>query len=83
MSKLKITKKPFSETKYYNGTYRTDVSLWEDEYQEESYDFTVAVNHDNDNQSYEITEITWVDEIPRDVDSAEEKINSEFFDLID
>jgi hypothetical protein len=82
MSKLKITKKPFSETKYYSGTYTTDVSLWEDEYQEESYDFTVAVNHDNDNQNCEITEITWVEEIPRDVDSAEDKINSEFFDLI-
>jgi len=82
MKDLKISKKAFSETKHYSGTYTCDCSQWEDELQEEVYEFTVVVTHDNDNQSYHLEEIIWLDRQPRDVDSVDDYINENFFELI-
>jgi hypothetical protein len=82
MIDLKINKKPFSETKHYSGTYSCDCSQWEDEYQEEFYDFTAVVTCDNENQTVHLEEITWVNRIPRDVDTIEDYINENFFEII-
>lgn len=83
MNNLKIEKKPFSETKHYSGTYTCDCSQWEDEYQEEKYEFTVVVTHDNDNQSSNLEEIIWLDKTPRNVDTIDDYINEHFFDIIE
>jgi len=82
MKNLKIEKKPFSETKHYSGTYTYDSSLSKDEYQEEICEFTVIVTYDNDSQSCSLDEIVWIDGTPRDVDSVEDFINENFFDII-
>jgi hypothetical protein len=82
MKNLKIEKKPFSETKHYSGTYTYDSSLSKDEYQEEICEFTVVVIYDNDNQSYNLEEIIWIDELPRDVDEVDDYINEHFFEII-
>jgi hypothetical protein len=82
MKNLKIEKKPFSETKHYSGKYTCDCSQWEDEYQEETYEFTVVVTIDNDNQSTSLEEIIWIDKQPRDVDTLDDYINENFFELV-
>lgn len=83
MKDLKIEKKPFSETKYYSGTYTCDCSQWEDEIQEEVYEFTLVVNYDNDNESLSADEIVWIDRSPRDLDAVEDYVKENFLELID
>lgn len=83
MSKLNVDPKPFQETHHYSGEYKCDCSQWEDEYQEETFEFTVVVNYDNDNQMASIAEIVWTDQIPPRVEEVEDKINANFFTLIE
>lgn len=80
MNNLKINKKPFSETLFFAGTYASDIQ-WEDEYETETYEFTVTVIHDNENQLYHLEDITWVDKTPRNVDEVDDYINEHFFEI--
>jgi hypothetical protein len=84
MKDIKIEKKPFSETKHYSGAYTCRTcDQWEDEYQDPVvYEFTAVVTYDNDNQSCSLDEIVWIDGPPRDVDSVEDFINENFFEII-
>lgn len=82
MSNLSIQPTPFSETHFYSGEYTCDCSQWEDEYQEETFEFTVEVTYDNDNQQVSIVGITWIDKTPPRVEDVEDKINNNFFTLI-
>lgn len=74
MTKLTQQQKPFAQTKIYSGTYTCDASLWEDEYVEESFDYTIAVSEDLDNRCITDMTITWEDAVPRNVEEVEAEI---------
>lgn len=74
-----LEKTPFSSTKYYGGEYTCDCSQWEDEIQTETFEFTVAVAENHEQETEEIMEITWVNQTPSNADEAEDWINANFF----
>lgn len=80
MNNLKIEKKPFNKTLFFGGTYTTE-EQWEDEYESQSYDFTVVVTHDIENDLKSIEEIIWTEGAPRNVDQVDDYINENFFEI--
>ena len=82
MSSIAINKKPFSKTEYYDGVYKTDTSDTDDVAMIRTFDFTVELSIDMDNDLLEITGITWIDEEPPAKDLAEDRIKEKFYDQI-
>lgn len=67
---------PFSSVSLYGGTYTADASLWEDEYQEALYEFTLEHIVQDDSESQ--VNITWVDDAPNNAKDIEEEIIIKF-----
>jgi hypothetical protein len=82
MSKIKIEKKPFAETLFYAGTYACDMSEDENVASIKDFEFTVVLNIDNNNDFYDVSDISWTDGEPRDVEIATEKIREYFNELV-
>lgn len=82
MSKIHINKKPFSKVEYYDGVYKADTSDNDDEARIHTFDFTLELACDLDNDFVEIIGITWIDEEPSAKDFAEDRIKEKFYDQI-
>ena len=76
---ITIESKPFATTMYYSGIYTADISLWEDEYQEGRYEFTL-IYFIQDSLEDDVS-ITWLhDDINgiSNVNEIEQKIITQF-----
>ena len=83
MSSILINKKPFSKVEYYDGVYKTDISDTDDEAMIRTFDFTVELTLDADNDLLEVTGITWSDKEPPAKEIAEDRIKEKFYDQIE
>ena len=63
--KIKAEKKPFAVTKFFSGTVIDHIG---------EHEFTVVVNINNDHDTNEVTDITWLNSQPDDTESVEDLI---------
>jgi hypothetical protein len=64
---IEIETEPFAKNLWYGGSYKIDIG--NDEYMEKEYEFTICTGDDDS-----ILEITWVDEIPENVEDVTAQI---------
>ena len=83
MSSILINKKPFSKTEYYDGVYKADISDTDDEARIRTFDFTLEVSCDLDNDLVEILGITWTEDEPLAKELAEDRIKEKFYDQME
>jgi hypothetical protein len=75
MSKIQISASPYNLTAYYDGKYTCDCSQWEDEYQEDTYEFTLVF----DTATSTVVEIVWQDRTPKNAEEIQSRITREFY----
>lgn len=63
--KIKTEKKPFAVTKFYAGTVTDNLG---------EHEFTIVVNINNDLDTNEVSDITWLNSQPDDIETVEDLI---------